>query len=52
VPSSLYTFNNAFALKLGSALSYALLHLGFTEFDTIPYAVSKRKAHLDMSPLL
>lgn len=52
VPSSLYTFNNAFTLKLGSALPYALLHLGFSEFDTIPYAVSKRMAHFHMSPLL
>jgi len=34
-------------------LAYALLHLAFADFDTIPYAVSRRKAHLkNMSPLL
>ena len=53
VPSSLYTFNSTFRLKLGSALAYASLHLAFADFDTIPYTVSKRKAHLkNMSPLL
>jgi len=52
VPSSLYTFDSAVALTLGSALPYASLRLGFTEFDTIPYVVSPRKAHLHMSPLL
>ncbi len=46
VPSSLYTFNDTFASELGSALPYALLHVGFTDFDTIPYAVSKRMAQL------
>ena len=48
VPSSLYTFNSTFALKLGSALAYAFLHLAFSEFDTIPYAVSKRMAQLTL----
>jgi len=39
--------------KLGSALAYASLHLAFSDFDTIPYTVSTRKAHLkNMSPLL
>ncbi len=53
VPSSLYTFNSVFTLKLGSALPYVSPHLGFTEFDTIPYTVSTCKAHLrNMSPLL
>ena len=46
VPSSLYTFNSTFILKLGSALAYAKVHLAFAEFDTIPYTVSTRKAHL------
>ena len=44
VPSSLYTFNKHFYSKLRSALPCALLPSGFTEFDTIPYAVSKRMA--------
>ncbi len=35
VPSSLYTFNSTFILKLGSALAWVLLPLAFTEFDTI-----------------
>ncbi len=46
VPSSLYTFNKHFYLKLRSALPCALLPSGFTEFDTIPYPVSKDMAHL------
>jgi len=33
-------------LELGSALAYASLHLAFADFDTIPYTVSTRKAHL------
>jgi len=53
VPSSLYTFRSAFTLRLRSALPYVLPHLGFTDFDTIPYTVSTCKAHLkNMSPLL
>jgi hypothetical protein len=53
VPSSLYTFRSDFSLRLRSALPYVLPHLGFTDFDTIPYTVSTRKAHLkNMSPLL
>jgi len=52
VPSSLYTFQSAFAPRLRSALPYVFPHLGFTEFDTIPYTVSTCKAHLrNMSPL-
>lgn len=52
VPSSLYTFNKHFYLKLSSALPCAFLPSGFTEFDTIPYTVSTYMAHLHMSPLL
>ena len=53
VPSSLYTFQSALALRLRSTLPYVLPHLGFIEFDTIPYTVSTCKAHLrNMSPLL
>jgi len=48
VPSSLYTFNSTFMLKLGSALAYSLLNLAFSEFDTIPYAVSTHKAQLSL----
>ena len=48
VPSSLYTFNSTFTLKLGSALAYSLLNLAFSEFDTIPYAVSTHKAQLSL----
>jgi len=47
------TPSRRFLTKLGSALAYALLHLAFSDFDTIPYTVSTRKAHLkNMSPLL
>jgi len=39
--------------ELGSALAYARMHVAFADFDTIPCAVSTRKAHLkNMSPLL
>ena len=48
VPSSLYTFNSTFMLKLGSALAWIFLPLAFSEFDTIPYAVSTHKAQLSL----
>ncbi|OIM97420.1 hypothetical protein A9235_08815 [Polynucleobacter sp. MWH-Tro8-2-5-gr] len=48
VPSSLYTFNSTFILKLGSALAWIFLPLAFSEFDTIPYAVSTHKAQLSL----
>ena len=46
VPSSLYTFNSTFTLKLGSALAWIFLPLAFSEFDTIPYTVSTYMAQL------
>ena len=47
------TRSKCFRTKLRSALPYVLPHLGFTDFDTIPYTVSTCKAHLkNMSPLL
>ena len=40
------TRSKCFHTKLRSALPCALLPSGFTEFDTIPYPVSKDMAHL------
>ena len=40
------TRSKCFHTKLRSASPYALLHLDFTEFDTIPYTVSSCKAQL------
>ncbi len=47
VPSSLYTF---LVLSHQAWLGVALcvLHVGFAEFDTIPCAVSTRKAQLSL----
>ena len=51
-PSSLYTFNSIFILKLGSALAYASLHLAFTEFDAIHARSFLPRCTIFMSPLL
>jgi len=51
-PSSLYTFSNAFASPLGSALAYASLHLAFAEFDAIHTRSFLPRCTIFMSPLL
>ena len=51
-PSSLYTFNDAHASKLGSALAYASMHLAFAEFDAIHTHGFPTRCTTFMSPLL
>ncbi len=51
-PSSLYTFNDAYASELGSALTYASLHLAFAEFDAIHTRSFLPRCTTFMSPLL
>jgi len=50
-PSSLYTFNDATASKLGSVLAYAFLHLAFTDFDQFylpPEQTWRRATHRNL----